>query len=183
MLVINEQKFRFPLSPNENLDKQPWFDQARKHGIPSEHASLLSLAIKNMKSKPESLDAAIETSFNMVSDPVISEELYRKREQLREIEVKLLKIKETTSSVRAKQQRKTNKFYYSITGMCTIQLGLGYHCIENVEWLGWDLVEPLTYTLGQGTFIWGMLYMLYYRRMHDGNYSDLKEDYIDRRIQ
>jgi hypothetical protein len=52
-----------------------------------------------------------------------------------------------------------------------------------VEWLGWDLVEPLTYTLGQGTFIWGMLYMLYYRRMHDGNYSDLKEDYIDRRIQ
>ena len=52
-----------------------------------------------------------------------------------------------------------------------------------MEWLGWDLVEPLTYTLGQGTFIWGMLYMLYYRRMHDGNYSDLKEDYIDRRIQ
>jgi len=81
VLVINEQKFRFPFSPYENLGKQPWFDQARKHGVPTEHASLLNLAIKNMQSNPDSLDAAIETSFDMVSDPVISEELYRKREQ------------------------------------------------------------------------------------------------------
>lgn len=63
------------------------------------------------------------------------------------------------------------------------QLGLGYYCIEHVEWLGWDLVEPLTYTIGQGTFIWGMLYMLVHRRLHGANYSDLKEDYVDRRIQ
>ena len=34
---------------------------------------------------------------------------------------------------------------------------MGYHAIYNVEWLGWDLVEPLTFTVAQGLFIYGML--------------------------
>ena len=60
MLAINEQRFSFPFSSNENHNKQPYFDLARKQGIPTEHASLLNLAIRNIKSNPESLDAAIE---------------------------------------------------------------------------------------------------------------------------
>jgi hypothetical protein len=32
--------------------------------------------------------------------------------------------------------------------------------IYNVEWLGWDIVEPLTYTTGQGLFVMGMILMM-----------------------
>ena len=36
----------------------------------------------------------------------------------------------------------------------------GTHAVYNVEWLGWDRVEPLTYTISQGSFILGLFYIL-----------------------
>ena len=36
----------------------------------------------------------------------------------------------------------------------------GTHAIYNVEWLGWDRVEPITYTVGQGCFVLGLFYIL-----------------------
>lgn len=47
-----------------------------------------------------------------------------------------------------------------MTGFFTLQFLVGYHSIFNVEWLGWDLVEPMTYTVGQGSFILGLLYVM-----------------------
>jgi hypothetical protein len=38
------------------------------------------------------------------------------------------------------------------------QFGAGYYCIYEVPWLGWDLVEPMTYTIAQGMFILGLFY-------------------------
>lgn len=37
---------------------------------------------------------------------------------------------------------------------------MSYYCIYEVDWLGWDLVEPLTYTIGQGLFVGGLLYSI-----------------------
>ena len=37
---------------------------------------------------------------------------------------------------------------YAMTCFFTLQFGIGYHAIYNVGWLGWDLVEPITYSLG-----------------------------------
>lgn len=42
------------------------------------------------------------------------------------------------------------------------QFGISYFCIYEVEWLGWDLVEPVTYTVAQGLFVLGLLYTLKY---------------------
>ena len=42
----------------------------------------------------------------------------------------------------------------------TVQLTVGYHAIYNVEWLGWDIVEPLTYTVSQGLMIGGLFWLL-----------------------
>ena len=141
------------------------------------------MAIDNLKSNPDSLDTAMESSYSIVSDPVISEELYKKRQQKKEIEGKLYKIAQSFGEITQIQQNKTRKYYWAITGLCSIQLGIGYHAIENVEWLGWDLVEPLTYTFGHGTFVLGMLIMLRYKNMIGNNYSDMKEDLVDRRIE
>ena len=45
-------------------------------------------------------------------------------------------------------KKKSMKFYRSFWALMTAQFTVGYHAIYNVEWLGWDLVEPLTYTSG-----------------------------------
>ena len=56
--------------------------------------------------------------------------------------------------------RKTRKWFYGASIFTLTQLITGTYGIYGVEWIGWDLVEPLTYTLSQGGFILGMLYMM-----------------------
>jgi hypothetical protein len=70
-----------------------------------------------------------------------------------------------------------------MTALCFTQLTVGYYAIFEVEWLGWDLVEPLTYTFGQGSAILGMFYMLRHKNLQGYGYGELKENYIDRKIQ
>jgi hypothetical protein len=52
-------------------------------------------------------------------------------------------------------------------------LGISYHAIYNVEWLGWDLVEPLTYTGSMGVTIILMWYMLNNRGLEDVRNNDI----------
>jgi len=44
-----------------------------------------------------------------------------------------------------------------------VQFGVSYYTIYCVPWLGWDLVEPLTYTITQGSSILGLVYMYRHR--------------------
>jgi len=69
---------------------------------------------------------------------------------------------------------------YAMTAFFTLQFGVGYHAIYNVEWLGWDLVEPLTYSVGQGSFILG-LFIILRNKGADVEYSDLEKLYCDKK--
>jgi len=52
---------------------------------------------------------------------------------------------------------------------------VGYYAIYEVEWLGWDLVEPLTYTISQGMFIGGMLAIMRSRmKLKSSEYQDIE---------
>lgn len=48
---------------------------------------------------------------------------------------------------------KTNALFSTIFLASLVEFLTGYYCIYEVEWLGWDLVEPLTYTIAQGKFV------------------------------
>ena len=54
------------------------------------------------------------------------------------------------------------------------------HSIYFVPWLGWDLVEPWTYTVSQGTAIGGLIYM-YRNRGVGSDFSSLNDFWADRR--
>ena len=57
----------------------------------------------------------------------------------------------------------------------TLQLGVGYWAIFHVPWLGWDLVEPLTFSVGQGSFIIALMYVLRNRGVNVDLYTGLAE--------
>lgn len=59
-----------------------------------------------------------------------------------------------------------------MTAFFTAQFFVSYHCIYNVSWLGWDLVEPLTYSVSQGSFILGLI-MILRNRGSNVEYGDL----------
>lgn len=70
---------------------------------------------------------------------------------------------------------------FSAASFFTLQFGLSYYSIYEVEWLGWDLVEPWTYSFTQGSSIFGLWFL--FRNRHNGvEYSELS-DYLKEKRQ
>jgi hypothetical protein len=59
-----------------------------------------------------------------------------------------------------KAAKRAKRFFHASFLFFSIQFGVSYYCIYEVDWLGWDLVEPLTYTIGQGLFVGGIYYAM-----------------------
>jgi len=83
-----------------------------------------------------------------------------------------------------KQRRKIRLFSGVACGFFTTQFFLGYHLIYNIEWLGWDLVEPLTYTISQGMFIAGMLAILRsQQKLKSSEYGDIEQYWTEEKLR
>ena len=80
-------------------------------------------------------------------------------------------------------RRKTMRIPRAMTLFFTLQFGIGYYSIFHVSWLGWDLVEPLTYTVGQGSFIVALLYLLRNRKVNVDLYTGLEEHWQKKKIK
>lgn len=50
---------------------------------------------------------------------------------------------------------------------------MGYYCIYQVPWIGWDLFEPLTYSIAQGYFMCGVYF--YLKNKQETNYKNLAD--------
>ena len=80
------------------------------------------------------------------------------------------------------EQRKQKVIFAAMTSWFTVQFGISYYTIFEVDWLGWDLVEPVTYSLSQGSAVLGLLYMYRHRAIGVGTeYTDLNEFWQQRR--
>ena len=67
-----------------------------------------------------------------------------------------------------------------MSGFFTAQFLVSYHAIFNVSWLGWDLVEPLTYSVSQASFIIGLIFIM--RNRGSGvEYSDLQSNHMEKK--
>lgn len=64
------------------------------------------------------------------------------------------------SEIKASEAGRSKAFFGGLTLFFTLQFGISYYAIFVVPWLGWDLVEPLTYTVTQGSFILGLFYIM-----------------------
>lgn len=72
-----------------------------------------------------------------------------------EIERSIEDLNKEKAVIDKKAQFKTNLLFSSIFLGCFTEFLIGYYCIYEVDWLGWDLVEPVTYSIGQGKFVVG----------------------------
>ena len=102
-----------------------------------------------------------------MKDPIISEELFSKRITRNRLDEELKQIASEEEKIAKAAKKKTNKYFWFFWVASGMQLGASYHGIYNVEWLGWDLVEPLTYTSSMGVSVFFMWYMLRNRGLED----------------
>ena len=78
------------------------------------------------------------------------------------------------SEIKAYEDKKKKVYFAGMSLFFTLQFMTSYHMIFNVDWLGWDLVEPWTYTMTQGTFILSLFYISR-NRNYNAEYSSLNE--------
>ena len=57
-----------------------------------------------------------------------------------------------------KARSKTSLLYSGIFALLLGEFGGAYYMIYEVSWLGWDLIEPLTYSVAQFYFILGLYF-------------------------
>lgn len=49
--------------------------------------------------------------------------------------------------IELKEKKRLNRYFQAMSLFFTLQFGISGYTIYGVSWLGWDLVEPLTYTI------------------------------------
>ena len=76
--------------------------------------------------------------------------------------------------IKVHENRRQNIVFGMSAAFFTTQFAVSYYCIFFVPWLGWDLVEPLTYSITQGSFIMGLFYMMR-NRGYNVEYSSVEE--------
>ena len=74
-------------------------------------------------------------------------------------------------------KRRTKRFFTLATSLIFTQLAVSYYGIYHVDWLGWDLLEPLTYTVSQGTFLAFLVYWL--RSSEDSSYVEMGTNMVN----
>jgi hypothetical protein len=83
-------------------------------------------------------------------------------------------LEKRLSEIRGAENSKKKIYFTALSTFFTLQFALSYHAIFNVEWLGWDLVEPWTYTVSQATFILSLFYITRNRK-YNAEYTSLDE--------
>ena len=147
-----------------------------------EHDSMhpSSNVLKHQMSDDE-LASVLNKSLEFFDDVVVREQIYRLNIRLSHIKDEIAKLEAIKSQLEEKASNRTRLFFQAASLFFTLQFGVSYYCIYEVDWLGWDLVEPLTYTLGQGMFVGGVLYSL--RHMgQDTMFSSIYAYYKERRL-
>ena len=86
------------------------------------------------------------------------------------------------NALASKSQARNRVFFTSAAMFFAAQFGVSYYCIYEVDWIGWDLFEPLTYTLCQGMFVGGVIYSLRKLGKSDVAFSSIDNHYKEQRL-
>ena len=60
------------------------------------------------------------------------------------------------AEIEASERRIYTMQVTGLASLAALQFGVSYYAIFCVPWLGWDLVEPLTYSVTQGSMLAGL---------------------------
>ena len=79
------------------------------------------------------------------------------------VEAEQQKLEERLKEIEKIEGKKLRRIFGLMSIWYSAQFAVSYYTIFCVPWLGWDLVEPLTYTISQGSMVLGLAYMYRHR--------------------
>jgi len=167
-LTINERLFEIKAS---ELTKLKYETSTLKNFV----SSITSYSPSNQKELENSLRKSLsllgEQSMEFLSDL---------KSQLNQVEHELEKIKQQEKQIVQKINSSANLRMGAGLSLVVGNFGFFYYTIYCVEWLGWDLMEPITYSVGQGTFILGLYY--YLKSRQEFTYDNMLSSYQNQNL-
>lgn len=167
-----------------------WQDSVKNIGLDGIHASTISTALQlteqallGTKSKLTSSDimAAFKSQSMFFENAVVREEIYKLNAIRVAASNELEQLKARKAQIDKIEQSKNMRVFSLMSLWFTFQFGISYYTIYEVDWLGWDLVEPFTYSISQGTALFGVWFVMRNRGSNTA-YTDLA-DHMKRKRQ
>lgn len=201
-LKLNDEVFRFDepdfdVRKEASLTSQTEIAKALKPGVEGGHSDqILSTFLTKVE---KMIDASKLPEFDRVEiDKIISayttelqntdgsrQRISLARKNIYNLYLKKIQIQKSIQMMEGEKQEidkkaqfKANLMFSSFFFMCLTEFCVGYYCIYHVEWLGWDLVEPFTYSIGQGKFVLATWFFCKY--LSDTNSTSLNQFLVNR---
>ena len=125
------------------------------------------------------LHRIIHDSLDIFDEKLADKQIFFLYARKMQLEKDIAKMEQEKAQIDKRAQFRTNVLFSSIFTAFLAEFLTGYYCIYEVEWLGWDLVEPVTYTIGQGKFVLGTWF--FWKYLSDSSCTDLN-DFFTRRF-
>jgi len=166
-------------------DENKWYNFCKKNNMGNLHATTINallnqfeqnLEVKSSLQKyvtPPKIKESFVKSAEFFQDNMVKENMFNLYLRRMQLSQEYEDLQKEFAAVSKKAEFKSKMMVSSLASFFTLQFGLGYYCIFEVSWLGWDLVEPMTYTLGQGSFVMGLVYM-FRNRKRGVEYSEME---------
>ena len=162
----------------KKIDTINWYQECIMMGIPQDQASLLAMYLRNLNSLVGSSGKQqmqvrqflelMKRATQTLIEPVYKEVNHLSREKTdRQLTIDQLE-KEREEIMRLAEKRGM-MYIYLLLLLTIAQFGGFYWTIFQVDWLGWDIMEPLTYSLQLVSFLVAMRYYAKYRTIRRVN--------------
>jgi hypothetical protein len=97
------------------------------------------------------------------------------------LESKLHELKKDHEELKRVIDQSIQRLKMTFFGMTFVQFCFFYHCIFNIEWLGWDIMEPITYSVEVLKFL--VLLRFFYMYRKDGDLEGIYSVMLNRFCQ
>lgn len=88
------------------------------------------------------------------------------KNSVNEIDLQIQAINQKEEEIKKKINFHSNLFCTAGLSFLVTQWGFFYYTIYEVDWLGWDLMEPITFSVGQFGFVLSLYYYLQTKNTH-----------------
>lgn len=162
----------------KKIDTIDWYQRCATTGIPQDQASLLAMYLRNLDSLVKATGKQqiqvrqflelMNRSTQTLIEPIYKEVNHLTREKT-DRQLTIDQLEKERQDILALAEKRGMRYIYLLLLLTLIQFGGFYWTIFQVDWLGWDIMEPLTYSLQLVSFLLAMRYYSKYRTIRRVN--------------
>ena len=119
------------------------------------------------------IEEQINQSLNIFDIKIIQNDINGCHIAKLQVETDIEALEKVKAKLDKKAKFRTNALYSFLYTLLLAEFGGFYYAIYMVPWLGWDLMEPVTFTVGQTYFMCACYF--YMKNSEDSNYKNLAD--------